>query len=147
MLQLFLFLQVSCVMVIDLRLLASAMNVRVGAQLEVVASIGFIVKGAVRPRYYMIWLIHIIICCRYSGMPCSSLLDSGVCGMAFISVELLTEGTLDIIWVERSKNKVIGNPWGLVVSEIWISFPVSVGRLLSLLAIWISMDFIWKLRW
>lgn len=147
MLQLFLFLQVSCVMVIDLRFLASAMNVGVGAQLEVVASIGFIVKGAVRPRYYMIWLIHIIICCRYSGMPCRSLLDSGVCGMAFISVELLTEGTLDIIWVERSKNKVIGNPWGLVVSEIWISFPVSVGRLLSLLAIWISMDFIWKLRW
>lgn len=30
--------------------------------------------------------------------------------MVFIGVGLLAEGMLDIIWIEESRNRVIGNP-------------------------------------
>lgn len=54
------------------------MNVDVGIWLEVAIDIEFVIIGEVRPLCYMIWFIHIMVCCSCSDMVCRSWFDKGV---------------------------------------------------------------------
>lgn len=62
--------------------------------------------------------------------------------MVFAGVGLLVEDVLDIIWLERSGNNVIGKPRGSGVSGVGFLFPTGVKWLFSWLAIWTLVDFV-----
>lgn len=81
----------------------------VGIWLGVIIGVGFVIIGGMRPLCCMIWFIHIMVFCSCSDVVCRFWFDKGVGRTVFVGVELLAKGMLDIIWVEGSRNKVIGN--------------------------------------